>query len=200
MSKDKISGGLADGKSIRDLVVHHGKDSWASIQFESLEKQLKKQLEKGIKHELEHTTDESVAREIAMDHLWEDRKYYDKLDSIEESTKLTIRSFIKEDVQSLIIDESPDTISVLVKYNGRHAGIIYLTQANNEDTMEIVGVKFKKDYDTNFIINEAIHSLWGLFKEINSFIVSPDLDAVEKWNKFGFSRISPNYLIANRGH
>lgn len=85
LHEEKIPGGLAQGKSIVDLVIHHGKDSWASIQFENLEKQLLKQLEKGIKIEMEHTTSKEVAREIAMDHLWEDPKYYDKLASIEEN-------------------------------------------------------------------------------------------------------------------
>ena len=82
--EEKIPGGLAKGKSLYDLVIHHGKDSWASIQFESLESQLKKQLEKGIKVEMEHTTSKDIAKEIAMDHLWEDPKYYDKLATIEE--------------------------------------------------------------------------------------------------------------------
>ena len=84
ISEEKIPGGLAKGKSIVDLAIHHGDDSWASIQFESLEAQLKKQLEKGIKVEMEHTTSKEIAKEIAMDHLWEDPKYYDKLASIEE--------------------------------------------------------------------------------------------------------------------
>jgi hypothetical protein len=81
---DKIPGGLASGKSLVDIAIHHGDPSWASIQFELFEKQLEKQLEKGIKIEMEHTSDESIAREIAMDHLWEDPKYYGKLEKIEE--------------------------------------------------------------------------------------------------------------------
>ena len=40
---------------------------------------IKQQLTKGIKIELEHTTKREVAREIALDHLEEDPKYYDKL-------------------------------------------------------------------------------------------------------------------------
>jgi hypothetical protein len=41
---------------------------------------IEKQIIKGVKHEKEHTTDPKVAREIAMDHIKEDPKYYDKLD------------------------------------------------------------------------------------------------------------------------
>lgn len=42
------------------------------------------QLAKGIKIELEHTSDPLVAREIAMDHLMEDPKYYTHLIEMEE--------------------------------------------------------------------------------------------------------------------
>jgi hypothetical protein len=57
--KDKMPGGLADKKKPSDFD--------------------KSQLEKGISTELEHTKDKKRATEIAMDHLSEDPKYYDKL-------------------------------------------------------------------------------------------------------------------------
>lgn len=40
---------------------------------------LKSELRKGIKVEMEHTRSRRVAREIACDHLTEDRRYYTKL-------------------------------------------------------------------------------------------------------------------------
>ena len=40
-------------------------------------------LEDGIQIELEHTTSKDIAREIAMDHIFEDPKYYEKLRTIE---------------------------------------------------------------------------------------------------------------------
>jgi hypothetical protein len=39
----------------------------------------KKALEAGIKHETEHTGDKALATKVAMDHLLEDPKYYEKL-------------------------------------------------------------------------------------------------------------------------
>lgn len=83
IKEDKIPGGLAQGMDVVDIVTHHGKDSWASIQFESLEKKIKKELEKGIKIEMEHTTDRRIAQEIALDHLYEDPDYYSKLKKVE---------------------------------------------------------------------------------------------------------------------
>jgi hypothetical protein len=37
----------------------------------------------GLKVEMEHTTDKEIAREIALDHLAEDPKYYTKLKKVE---------------------------------------------------------------------------------------------------------------------
>lgn len=71
---DKIPGGLAKGKTLQDIADKHKLPL----------SQLEKSLQQGIKVEMEHTTSEAIAREIAMDHLWEDPKYYDKLSSIEE--------------------------------------------------------------------------------------------------------------------
>ena len=61
--KDRLKGGLADKKKPTD--------------FDS------KALQKGAKVESEHTSDKAMAREIAMDHLAEDSKYYDKLAKME---------------------------------------------------------------------------------------------------------------------
>lgn len=58
-----LRGGLADKRSISE--------------FDS------KALREGIKVEMEHTSDPKIAREIAMDHLAEDLRYYEKLRAIE---------------------------------------------------------------------------------------------------------------------
>ena len=74
VNEDVIPGGLAQGKSVKDIADKH-KVNPADIQYA---------LEDGIQVELEHTTSKDVAREIAMDHLFEDPKYYDKLKTIED--------------------------------------------------------------------------------------------------------------------
>lgn len=60
LMKIAIKGGLADGKT--------------QDQFDA------KQLRRGIEVEMEHTNSKTKAKEIAMDHLVEDPKYYTKLD------------------------------------------------------------------------------------------------------------------------
>jgi len=69
--KDRLPGGLADKKKPSDFD--------------------RGQLSKGIKVEMEHVDDRALAREIAMDHLVEDAKYYDKLKKIEKHSSLLDR-------------------------------------------------------------------------------------------------------------
>jgi predicted transcriptional regulator len=70
---EMIKGGLADNKTLTQISKKH------SVDIKSIETQLNK----GIKVEMEHTNDKKKAKEIAMDHLWEDPKYYNKLKKIE---------------------------------------------------------------------------------------------------------------------
>jgi hypothetical protein len=73
-----IKGGKSDGMSIEDIAKKHKID----VDL------LKIQLEKGIKVEKEHTNNNDMAKEIAMDHLFEFPDYYIKLEKMEkEETK-----------------------------------------------------------------------------------------------------------------
>jgi hypothetical protein len=82
IDEDKIPGGLAKGKTLIDLAKKYDeKGYYDPNQFAA--EYIKPKLMKGIKVEMEHTTDVRIATEIAMDHLWEDINYYDKLANIE---------------------------------------------------------------------------------------------------------------------
>ena len=84
---NKLKGGNADNKTIKDLAKKHAyddsKDSTSSDKINKMLVHLKKQFEQGLKVEKEHTKDESKAKEIVMDHLDEDPNYYTKLKKIE---------------------------------------------------------------------------------------------------------------------
>jgi len=88
VNEDEIPGGLADGMTVGDLASKHEVDI----------EQLLDKMEKGVNVEMEHTNDKSIAIEIAMDHIYEDLNYYDKLEKIEgdshkeESTEATTSS------------------------------------------------------------------------------------------------------------
>jgi hypothetical protein len=71
---DVVPGGLAKGLTLNDIAEKHG----VSVDMMVAE------FKKGIAVEMEHTTDREVAKEITLDHLFEDPKYYDKLKKMEE--------------------------------------------------------------------------------------------------------------------
>lgn len=73
LAEDRIVGGLADNLTPEEIAKKHGVDI----------KVINKQIQMGVKVELEHTTNKQLATEIAMDHLYEDPKYYTKLQTIE---------------------------------------------------------------------------------------------------------------------
>ena len=73
--ESKIPGGLSQGMSLSDIAKKH------KVSLGDLTDEFKK----GYKVEREHTTDIDIAKEIAMDHLFEDPKYYTKLKKIEET-------------------------------------------------------------------------------------------------------------------
>ena len=68
LKKDEVKGGLADDKTEKDFN--------------------KKSLKQGAKVEREHTTNKKIAKEIAMDHLSEDKNYYKKLKQMEKSNNI----------------------------------------------------------------------------------------------------------------
>lgn len=77
-TEEKLEGGNSDKKTLRDLAKKHSKGDVDRMMLK-----LNKQLSMGMKVELEHTKDKQKAKEIAMDHLWEDPNYYTKLSKIE---------------------------------------------------------------------------------------------------------------------
>ena len=79
--EEELEGGGADKKTLKDIAKKHDKKGYYHV--DNMVSSLKVQLNKGIKLEMEHTKNKDEAKEIAMDHLWEDPNYYDKLKKIE---------------------------------------------------------------------------------------------------------------------
>jgi hypothetical protein len=71
--EDSTPGGLADKHTPATLALKHGVSG----------REINAAIAKGTKVEMEHTDSKEQAREIAMDHIFEDPKYYDKLETIE---------------------------------------------------------------------------------------------------------------------
>lgn len=85
IKEDLIKGGMSDGMSLEDIAAKHNVDL----------AEISKQFERGLKVEKEHTDDENIAKEIAMDHIFEDPNYYDKLDKMENGGTEQIKKEFK---------------------------------------------------------------------------------------------------------
>ena len=86
-------------------------------------KQILTQLRQGVEIELEHTTDRKTAKEIALDHLSEDPRYYTKLSKMKLENRLTVTEAAK-----FLLNEEKPTISVINLYRTRK-----LTGSDNLD-------------------------------------------------------------------
>jgi 2,3-bisphosphoglycerate-independent phosphoglycerate mutase len=77
------------------------------------------QIKKGIEVEMEHTSDKRIALKIALDHLKEDPKYYDKLlaAGLEEVEEYNEGEFCAECLKEYIIEHK--NILTEAEYKGR---------------------------------------------------------------------------------
>lgn len=92
--KDQIPGGLGDKKKPSD--------------FDSV------QLDQGEKIEMEHTSDPAMAREVAMDHLTEDPRYYKKLQKYVEPTRQAALKVAYATGEPKEIKEAQESLSALL--------------------------------------------------------------------------------------
>ncbi len=73
VKEDEIPGGLAAGMTLNGIAKKH------NVSVDMMVAEFKK----GISVEMEHTSDREVAKEIALDHLYENPNYYTNLAKVE---------------------------------------------------------------------------------------------------------------------
>ena len=199
MKDDKIKGGKADKLTAEDI----------ADKFNVPVEQIKKELERGTQIELEHTDTKALAKEIALDHLFEFPDYYTRLVKMEksakkdlkESTKEYITRLLREAVELSTTDETSDTTTYAIKYNGRDAGQVVCGTKNDVD-LEILTVNLSDDYQefAYQIHKELIHGLWRLHPKANTIYVSPKPESRMFWAKLNANRLNNTYFIIQRGH
>jgi len=202
-SGDKITGGKADKYTIKDIADKHG------VSIEEIDKELKI----GIKIELEHTNDVKLAREIAMDHLYEFPDYYtnkkygliameDKLKefhNINES-KMKIRMLLKETFDKSYGD---DTIIFKLNCSGNQIGTIKINpnvESLNKYTIEIINLQFTREYDNIHTGMKMVKAIWGAFPDTQTVLITPSDDMLYFWEKIGAKRLNNTYWFLQRGH
>lgn len=193
---EKVKGGLADGMTTKDIAEKHG----VSV------KEISKQLNKGIKVELEHTDSDIIAKEIALDHLYEDPKYYDKLKKIhnESTQRKLIRKLVREAIELSIIDETKDSHTYDIYYNNRKVGYITCGPASSRvfdnTTHEIIDLHLEDEYANLNVANQAVRALWNVHPNVQRLVVSIPPNSRPFWEKLGFNRLNDNYYFLMRGH
>ncbi len=183
-----------NGMTAKDIANKHGVPV----------KDITLQLNKGIKEEMEHTDSDQIAKEIALDHLFKDPKYYNKLEKMEESTqRQLIRKLIRENIELMTTDETPDTTTYDIYYKNRPAGKITCGSAPEslgEDTHEIVSLFLEDEYTNINVANQAVKALWKAKPDINRFVVSLPNASHIFWEKLGFQRLNDDFHMLMRGH
>lgn len=96
--EEELEGGKSDKMTLQDIAKKHDKKGYYHI--DDMVSSLKKQFQKGIKVEMEHTSNKDVAKEIVMDHLFEDPNYYDKLEKMESKEEKNDKKYL--DIQDMI--------------------------------------------------------------------------------------------------
>lgn len=130
--EENLEGGLSDNKSLLDIAIKHSlKDKVLTTghKINSMLGILKSELIKGIKVELEHTDDEKVAKEIAMDHLYEDPHYYSKLKKMETKEQL-----IRKSIKKGLTDKLLNTKKIDKPLGKLHSMGKVETKENDDDT------------------------------------------------------------------
>jgi hypothetical protein len=99
----KNKGHISNHMTLSDIAKKHG----------VTDSELRSELKKGIKVEQEHTSNIKTATRIALDHLFEDPKYYTKLTklNLEENKSLLnkelVKEFMKHVTKELKLDSLP---------------------------------------------------------------------------------------------
>ncbi|MEK6830206.1 MAG: DUF5661 family protein [Nanoarchaeota archaeon] len=115
---DKIKGGYADGMSVEDIAKKHGVKS----------SKIASELKKGIEIEMEHVNSKKLAKEIAMDHLFEIPDYYTRLEKMEKEAK-------KDMKEKNVKTESKETITEFAKRMRELAG---LSEGNHAKSIKTI--------------------------------------------------------------
>ena len=117
------------------------------------------QLDKGTKVELEHTSNRDVAREIALAHLAEDPKYYDKLDKIELDEEQLIETAEESQLINLISKSAAAEICKMLRK--KESALANLIGPDiRRQNLEIYGISAEKlgvPYINDPILGSVLH-------------------------------------------
>ena len=164
--KDKIKGGFADNMTPEGIAKKHK----VSV------KDISTQIKKGVKVEMEHVDDESLAREIALDHLFEIPDYYTRLDKMEKEAKKDM----KEEKEN--ITEFARRMRELAGLSDGNQNKSLKTIQNGESSFEDGATFYAKDMMTSNEKKEGLNENFGAGEDYeledrkSQYGVNPEMD------------------------
>jgi len=156
--QDLIPGGLAKGLNLGDIARKHNNDI----------NELTKEFQRGIKVEIEHTTDINLAKEITLDHLFEDPKYYTKLATVEDES-IAETTFDNHKIEFKL----GDAVVILNKHNSWNPNRWTLDWSDNSHSVSWMKYKFNAvPQETN--VDESINNRFNvIFENIKEGVFWP---------------------------
>ena len=202
MKEEKIKGGKADNKTVEDLAKKH------NVSVEDINKEI----ETGVEIEIEHTKDKDLAKEISMDHIDEFPKYYthpkyglmaSEKKMKKELEESTIKTMLREALDLNVNDETPETVTYLLKANDRPAGRVEIapnTPEMDKYTIELVDLDVFEDYDDIKTGTETMTAIWKAFPDAMTIVLTPEEGTLQFWEKLGAKPLNDSYWFIKRGH
>jgi len=191
--KDHLHGGLADDKFPSDF------------DFDALDK--------GIKVELEHSKDRRLAMEIAMDHLTEDKSYYDKLEKMEKKSHIDTSRRVPTKIKSeaakaglgvMPYSKSSNSVYVPIVEDGVMVGMLnprerWLENAGKKVREHRVGdIYISPEHRGKGYASKAIREYFADKKSGSAVILDSNADSRRAFERAGFSRTDRTKEISGK--
>jgi hypothetical protein len=148
-----------------------------------------------------------------MDHLVEIPDYYTRLAKMEkegkkkwnvkESRKENIKRLFRESVELSTTDETNDSSTYRILYNGRDAGEVACgPNGDIDNAIELLFIELLPDYQYQAmpIIKDVIHALWQEYANAHNILVTPMPESRGFWAKMGANRLNDSFMKISRGH
>jgi hypothetical protein len=122
--------------------------------------------------------------------------------NIQESSKINIKRLIRENTTLNVTDETNDTTTYNISYNGRHVGQLGIGNIKEMDnTIELVHISIepREEFHSMNIISSVITSIWQTLPDIQRILMTPKPESKTFWYKMGATRLNDDFLMINRG-
>lgn len=119
------------------------------------------------------------------------------------TNKTNIKRLIREHVDLVITDETPDVLVYNVIYNTREIGSLGLSICKDMNwAIELVFIELRPEYteEALLVVEQVIMTIWETFPKMNYILVMPQPQSRAFWHLMGANRLNDSYLMITKGH